>query len=74
VRGAEQYRVRLFTADGTLLIDREVRDTSVSVGRQALRGATLPGDAFWSVEAVDATRRSLSRSRLTPAVPALPSR
>lgn len=73
VRGAEQYRVRLFTANGTLLVDREVPDTSVSVGRQALSSATLPGNAFWSVEAVDATRRSLARSRLTPAVPPPPS-
>jgi hypothetical protein len=74
VHGAEQYRVRLFTTDGTLLVDRQVLDTSVSVGRRSLGRAALPGDTFWSVEAVDATRRSLARSRLTPAVPPPPSR
>jgi len=67
VRGAEEYRVRLFTADGTLLIERELKDTAVSVARAAVGG--VPSGAFWSVEAVDATRRSLARSRLTPAVP-----
>jgi hypothetical protein len=73
VPGAEQYRVRLFTADGTLLLDRQVVDTSVSVGRAVLPAGTPPGGAFWSVQAVDATRQSLARSRLTPAIPPAPS-
>ncbi len=62
VRGAERYRVRLFASDGTVLIERTVTDTIVGIPRDSL--AARPGIAYWSVEALDATRQSVARSPL----------
>jgi anti-sigma factor RsiW len=70
VRGADQYRVQLFAADGTQLAERTVSDTMVSVPRDVLAAASAGssgGTAYWSVEALDATRHSLAKSRLTAA-------
>jgi hypothetical protein len=68
VRGADRYRAQLFAADGTRMADREVSDTSVSVPRDTLGGASLIAGAYWSVEALDATRHTLAKSRLTAAL------
>jgi hypothetical protein len=71
VRGADQYRVQLFAADGARLAERSVSDTLVSVPRDVLPtpGDGSTGSAYWSVEALDGTRRSLAKSRLTAALP-----
>lgn len=71
VRGADQYRVQLFAADGTQLAERTASDTVVSVPRDVLAAAAGDGSggtAYWSVEALDATRHSLAKSRLTAAL------
>jgi hypothetical protein len=70
VTGADRYRAQLFAADGTRLADRDLSDTSVSVPRQTLGRASLADGAYWSVEAFDATRHSLAKSRLTTVLPA----
>lgn len=69
VRGADRYRVRLFGADGTLMFERLITDTSVSVSRDSSPTSPTRADAYWSVEALDSARRPLRRSALTPAGP-----
>jgi hypothetical protein len=64
---ADVYRVRLFTGDGTLLLERETRAKEIE-----LRGAALPelepGQAvYWSVEALDELRKPVARSELVEA-------
>lgn len=66
---ADVYRVRLFTGNGTLLLERETRGNELEI-----RGASLPGlepgqSVYWSVEALDELRQSVARSELIEAVP-----
>lgn len=62
VDDAELYRVRLHAADGTLVLTREVSDTSMAIPADSLP----PGESFWRVDALDALREVVGRSRLVP--------
>lgn len=57
---AEVYRVRLFTADGVLLLEQELSDTTVAV-RAASRADEV---LYWEVEALDELRQIVARSGL----------
>jgi len=62
VPNADLYRLSLHTADGALLLQRETADTSIRVLRDS-----IPSEAgYWSVEALDALRKVVARSRLVP--------
>jgi hypothetical protein len=67
VQGAQRYRVRLFAPDGTLLAERTVTDTTLAIPRDSLSARAPGGAAYWSVDALDATRQSLARSPLVAA-------
>ena len=72
VPGAASYRVRLFTPDGAVLLDREVADTML-VPAAAVAGAAPDSRVFWQVEALNGVRDVIARSALTAArVPAAP--
>ena len=62
--GADIYRVRLYHADGTLVLQRETTDTSVTIPMDSVaarRGAQL----FWQVQALDRLRSPVAASELT---------
>jgi hypothetical protein len=63
VTGADIYQVRLFAADGTLLHQRRLADTMISVPLDSVPGAA--GGAFWDVEALDRMRDPVGRSEMT---------
>lgn len=63
---ADEYRVRLFAADGTLLTERATRETTLAVARNAIPAGTR---AFWEIVALDSLRATLARSALIPALP-----
>ena len=67
VHGADRYHVRLFTGDGTLVIQQDVADTTVSIPLEALSRASPHEALYWSIEALDVERRPLARSPLTGA-------
>lgn len=61
---ATSYRVRLYSASGTLLHNREVTDTSISLPAASLR-ATAPGTAlYWEIQAINRMRQVVARSGL----------
>ncbi|MEA2725244.1 MAG: hypothetical protein QOH59_3015 [Gemmatimonadales bacterium] len=64
---ADLYRVRLYAADGTLAVQRELGDTSIVLQRDSI---PLPrqAPAFWEVQALDHLRQPVARSDLTKAV------
>lgn len=70
---ADRYRVRLYRADGSVLFDREISDTTITVPNAALEPTSTPGPLYWQVHVLDRTRSTLSRSALTPALPEPPS-
>lgn len=63
---ADLYQVRLYSAEGTLVAQREVRDTSIELLRDSI---PLPpqAPAFWDVQALDHLRQLVARSALTEA-------
>jgi anti-sigma factor RsiW len=67
VSEADVYQVRLYAADGTLVAERELGDTTIVLIRDSLpiqRGEL----AFWEVQALDRLRNPIARSELTRAV------
>lgn len=63
-RLASSYRVRLYSATGTVLHQREVSDTTLSIRAESLP-AVPPGTVlFWEVQALDRTRQVVLRSGL----------
>jgi len=63
VPGAVTYRARLFRSDGTLILEREVSDTTFSISRDSV-GA---GPGFvWQVHALDRLGNELVRFPLAP--------
>ncbi|MBK5189538.1 MAG: hypothetical protein JJD97_14945 [Gemmatimonadaceae bacterium] len=73
VSGADSYRVRLFGADGTLLLERVIVDTTFAVAVSSLDAEARHPPLFWDVQARDRLRRVMSRSVLTASpVPAAP--
>ncbi|MEO8089182.1 MAG: zf-HC2 domain-containing protein [Gemmatimonadales bacterium] len=64
VADADVYRIRLYRADGQVALDRETRDTSVSVPLDSVAIARETG-MFWQVQALDRLRNPITRSDLT---------
>ncbi len=64
VANAVIYRLRLYTAQGALLYERDVRDTSAVVRLSSL--PARPALSYWSVEALGASREVLSHTPLVP--------
>ncbi|MDQ6887008.1 MAG: zf-HC2 domain-containing protein [Gemmatimonadota bacterium] len=62
VANAVLYRLRLYTAQGALLYEKELRDTSAVVRLSAL--PARPTLSYWSVEALDGSRGVLSHTPL----------
>lgn len=69
---ADRYRVRLFRADGSVLFDREISDTTITIPNAALEPTSARGPLYWQVHVLDRTRATRSRSALTPALPESP--
>ncbi len=67
VTGADVYRVRLYGADGSMAIERETPDTSVSVPLDSIAAGRDAG-VFWQVQALDRLRNSVGMSDLIRAV------
>jgi anti-sigma factor RsiW len=71
VAGAVRYRVRMFTASGAMLVDRESPDTSAVQLPSRLRkpngGGPPIAHLFWSVEALDVRGTVIAKSPLTAA-------
>lgn len=67
VTDADVYRVRLYGADGLMAMERETKDTSVSVPLDSIAIARDAG-MFWQVQALDRLRNAILRSDLTRVV------
>jgi Putative zinc-finger len=65
---SDVYQVRLYTADGVLVVERETPDTFLSVPLTTLRNSTPGAEMFWQVQALDRLRKSVARSDLTQVV------
>jgi hypothetical protein len=63
VTDAGSYRVRIYSEDGMLRLEREVTDTVLAGSSADLGG---PGPFLADVEALDAVRGAAARSGLTP--------
>lgn len=66
--GADVYRVRLYSPDGLLILERETSDSFLSVGSHTVSGIPPGGEVFWQVLALDRLRNIVARSDLTRAV------
>lgn len=61
---ASSYRVRLYSASGTLLHQRDLTDTTIAVAASSLP-KTLPGtDLYWEIQAINRSRQVVARSGL----------
>jgi hypothetical protein len=69
---ADRYRVRLFRADGVVLVEREIGDTSLSIPLASLDPAARSAALYWQVQAFDRMRLPLAGSALVPTAPASP--
>jgi hypothetical protein len=67
IAGAAGYRVRLFTKDGAVAVERELVDTSLSLTRDSVK--TAAGPLYWQVQALDRLGGELARSPLVDALP-----
>ena len=65
--GATRYRVRLLTANGVLVFERETADTGILLPIDSLRAVRARAPVYWQVQALDALRGVLATS---PAVQA----
>jgi hypothetical protein len=63
---ADRYGVRLQKRDATLIIDRVVNDTLLSISRDSLPGVADGERVYWEIRAFDALRRTIARSPLVP--------
>lgn len=61
-----QYRVRLFAADGRLLLTRELTDTSLEIAATSVPPADRHAPLFLDVQGFDFMRRPVTRSPLHP--------
>jgi hypothetical protein len=64
---ADVYQVRLYAADGSLLVGREVADTFAVVPAESLKLLQPGAAAYWEVRAFDRLRNPLARSGLVKA-------
>jgi hypothetical protein len=67
VPDADVYQVRLYRADGLMAVERETKDTSVSVPLDSISIVRDSG-MFWQVQSLDRLRNAITRSDLTRAV------
>jgi hypothetical protein len=65
---ADRYRVRLQRSDATVVLERIASDTVLAVPRDSLRAVADGERVYWEVQALDALRRTIARSRLVPTV------
>ena len=65
-RDAESYRIRLLGADGTLLFQREISDTSIATPIESLSVADRQRAMYWEVQALNPLRRVVARSTPVP--------
>ncbi len=63
VPGAASYRVRFFSADGSVLLTRVNRDTLIVVPQDSLR-VPAGGAVLWQVQALDRLGAEVMRSKL----------
>jgi hypothetical protein len=63
--GAASYRLRLYDADGRVLLERDRADTIVTVARDSIAALERGAPIYFEVEALDALRRPLVRTPLT---------
>ena len=71
VADATSYQVRLFDANGALLWERRISDTTVSVARDSLPGRSA-GSLYWQIRALDLIGAALVRSALVEVPPDSP--
>jgi hypothetical protein len=69
VPDADRYVVRLYRADGELVIERETADTLFAISADSIALTARADTLYWQVLALDRLRQSLARSSLTAAPP-----
>lgn len=69
VPDADRYLVRLYRADGDLVLERETAETAFALNVDSLPQRTSGDTLYWQVLALDRLRQSLARSPLTAALP-----
>jgi hypothetical protein len=65
---ADRYGVRLQKRDATLILDRAVNDTLLSIARDSLTAVADGERVYWEVRAFDALRRTIAHSSLVPTI------
>ena len=68
VPDADRYRVRLQRSDASVVLERLIANTAVSVVRDSLPEVDDGERVYWEVQALDGIRRTIARSRLVPTV------
>jgi putative zinc finger protein len=63
--GAASYRLRLYDADGRMLLERDRADTTATLAADSLAALQRGAPIYFEVEALDALRRPLVRTPLT---------
>lgn len=66
---AERYLVRLYRADGDLVMERETAETAFSLSVDSGPPRTSADTLYWQVLALDRLRQTLARSPLTAQPP-----
>lgn len=61
---ATSYRVRLYSASGTVLHRREVTDTSITLAAATLPKTAPGASVYWEIQAINRTRQVVARSGL----------
>lgn len=61
---ASTYRVRLYSASGTLLHQRELSDTTIAVAASSLRKTSPDTQLYWEIQAINRSRQVVARSGL----------
>lgn len=61
---ASSYRVRLYSAGGTVLHQREVTDTTVALAAASLPNVAPDAPLYWEIQALNRVRQVLARSGL----------
>lgn len=67
VTDADLYQVRLYAADGVLMLERETTDTALSLSTDSIPRVAAGVELFWQVQAFDRLRNSIAQSALAPA-------
>lgn len=63
---ATSYRARLYSADGKVLYQREIPDTTIAVAAPSLRQVSPGAMVYWEIQALNRTREVVARSGLRP--------